>query len=1620
MKMELAHEFRGELMKFLTEPEFIMRMKMPLHEMQQFLNDFRLEVRLQEYPEEQHYTCREVEEFCSDFLQYFADEPEQGWLNYFYFDIERQLFPESFQGETSESLQKAELFYLEVLRCFLLQEEKQNAFDPTLYFMNPNVEECKNSGIKEEYRRFCKFCQEFYVFEFMRIGSEITPFNTLGHIAGVHYVAMHAARQLKKQGVPVDLSMVSAASIGHDIGKYGCRSTELNRVAYLHYYYSDQCLKRNGMPGIAYIAANHSTWDLELEDLSVESLLLIYADFRVKSSRNADKKEVVHFYTLEESFDVILNKLDNVDDAKRDRYVHVYSKLADFEQYMIDVGVSTDLSIGIGQRKPRKNPALMNISAIVDQYKHLAIEHNINLMNKIGNETSFGRILEAARSEIDWHKLRAFMQIFKEYCTYMNQKQKMLTINFLYEFLIHREGDIRRESAKLMGSLIVNYDMKYRKELPSDVILPVDEISSLSLFNRYVNMILFPDHKVTDRHRRWMGNMLGTLISSVMDSCNTKDRILYLREFSQMILLEEQDELSSLYVMNAFLDLPLDVCEENDLKIILEFLFRNAALEDTSLHIVVLRLLKYMMENIDYRNYQKEITSIINFIPERVAVSTTYLKRKLMKLLNIEVDTKTIGSYFGIEMISYIFRENLKAATSWNAKQVNIDLLLEHAVPQGNAQAMQTATHLSNLLTVSQSSTVRHKAGRSLLAMIEGLSLDQRNEIAIELMHGLEIGEYEYSKYVPEYLGELILYLHPNELDELIGEIEILMRNSNDMVACVALDTIGVILQHYASYDGRFEEEQILYQKRRTRLFGLLVGGLADYHESVSQEAFFVIGQYIFGEGILTIDEKCQAFFFMNKKILYILHDQTENQLTFYNNAACLNHMYRFISDYLFAHKRFTSPEYRRIAFFPGTFDPFTLSHKEIAKEIRNQGFEVYLAIDEFSWSKKTQPHLIRRQIVNMSIADEGHIYLFPYDTSVNIANPKDLGRMKKLFPGKDVYIVVGSDVIDNASAYRKKPVKNSIHHWNHIVFLRQSEIEGSNRNEKSDRYSAILKEVLELKLPVHFEDISSTRIRENIDYNRDISNLIDPAVERYIYDHSLYLREPQYKPILMSKAIRCEYLTKLPVSVIDELCATVLKYKKNITGLRALLQRKGIKVILLRDESRENIPIALSVFSHLKMDELLEEFDSLDTATHLRKDTFGKVLLLKGVYASRDSGIQSLRQLVLTETLTECLRKEYTYAIYHHREELEDRRADVEDVLYRQGFIPFSHLPEERNILVADMRQPSVLLQNMATAIKEPLNQNPRVLEMLEVAQKRLQQAIIGLNPGVLVLSMDAGVMHHKIVEKITLENHVPNNNLEERKLGDKMCVPYGKILRGFVVPNTVTKVLHTEKVFELDMEHSCIKEFPNYPPLESQLQVIKSFDRSTILVDDILYKGYRLKELNPLIEKFGIPVSKLVVGVLTGRGKDLAEKKGYHVDCAYFLPNLHSWFAESSLYPFVGGDSVARGGQNQAGLIPSINMMLPYMVPHFLADRTIESVYEYSIVCLKNARDIMKVLEEEYQKLYERNLTLSRLSEVILSPTIPEKGAFISYNMKLPASVYISNDLERLRRLKYLVNKD
>ena len=177
------------------------------------------------------------------------------------------------------------------------------------------------------------------------------------------------------------------------------------------------------------------------------------------------------------------------------------------------------------------------------------------------------------------------------------------------------------------------------------------------------------------------------------------------------------------------------------------------------------------------------------------------------------------------------------------------------------------------------------------------------------------------------------------------------------------------------------------------------------------------------------------------------------------------------------------------------------------------------------------------------------------------------------------------------------------------------------------------------------------------------------------------------------------------------------------------------------------------------------------------------------------------------------------------------------------------------------------------------------------------------------------------------------------------------------------------------------------------------------------------RMKELNRLFQAEDVEIDRIIVGILSGRGQDLMDIQGRKAESVYFIPSLRTWFVETSMYPFLGGDSVEQETEEDGNLIPSINLILPYVMPGFIRGASKEAVYDLSMVCLQNARDILQVLEEEYQRAFERSLTLGRLNEVVISPRRPDVGSCIRYDQHLAASVYVSNDIERLVRLENLV---
>ncbi len=1549
-------------------------------------------------------TCAAVLEQCADTLALFSPQPpEEGWLSYAYRYACACMFPHPDNEEVRRAHAAGAVFFLNLLQVLFDEERQRFPMEPLMDIPLLEAEELSGSAYADAYARFAAAYRREYIYEMMRLGLEATPFRSLEHIAGVHFVAMSAARDLHRAGFPVDLALVSGSSIGHDIGKFGCRPGE--RVPYLHYYYTEQWFNRHKLESIGHIAANHSVWDLELDNLSAESLLLIYADFRAKQERGPNGEEINRIYSLKDSFDIILSKLDNVDEKKRQRYTYVYEKLHNFEQYLIHRGVDTEL---MGRTLPaaeKKDISLMGSGEVVAALKEDGVEHNLLLMYRLSNQRSFASILEEARGETNWKRLRAYLSIFETYSIYLNREQKQLMLALLYEQLMHREGDIRRQAAHLMGDIIANFRAGYVKEVPSHHVPDPGAVTDLSLAGQYVQRILYPDHKLLLQHRRWLNYTLKMVMSSLIEHCAAERRGAFLELFLTFYTPGDSlDDSTAFTLLDAAGALPLGEYGPEQLALLWDFADSLKARDDLSIRVAALDLMRLLARE---GAAGDGAVSTLSQLPVGDSASLSLLRRQVLAEWLGERSDDVVAA-LDEDDISDMFLENLKAATPWVLKKINIAILQEFARLDHSYHLLHIATHLSNLLMVSEQVTVRLSAGAALLRITPLLSHDQRNEIAVELYRGLQTGQQEFSKYIPDFLGQLCLYLPPVLLEERLLELEESLCSPNSSIAASAVSTVGVLYEQYDAYRERFKEEDKAFRLRRERLLGMLLKGLAAFRSEVCHEALLVLGNKVFGSERLGGHEKRRAFTLAAKKILFFLHEDSGDDLTFFYRTAALSRIYRFVTAQELQRGPFQLQERERVAFFPGTFDPFTLSHKEIVRSIRDMGFEVMLAIDEFSWSKKTQPHRIRRRIAALSTADLFHVHIFPEDFPVNIANVADLRQLRRAFPGREVYLVAGSDVIAGASSYRMPPSQDAIYTFPHIIFRRVGQ-----SGPKPD-LSIFTAPVVELSLPAHLEDISSSRIRDAIDANRDVSNLIDPVAQEYIYRHNLYLRDPPNKPMLETEELSFRIHKELDVQLWKSLTSGPLAHRSSAQEILEAIHRQGDTTIILRRERSKTIK-GFASLKCLDSHELFSRLGDTGLSAYVRQNGGGKALVISGIFVPHGPDQHEFTQLLLTEALTYALRQEYTFAFYDPL--LGSLPAYVREVLTLQGFVPAPASRLTRELLVVDMRNPIVLTRNLDTVVKAPLVDSIRIRRVLSAAHRRLQKTLTGLYPGNLVLSISATTLHRRLVGQIAACNGVSAVPTKPRVLGENICVPFGKILRGAVVPNTVTKTLHTDKVYETDLSSFSIEAFTGYSPLEYQVRTIRSFDRPAILVDDMLHDGKRIRRLVPLFRENQIPIRQVLVGYLTGMGRDIMQQLECPVDSIYYLPNLRMRFVESTLYPFIGGDTVRRTGNLVGGLRPAINRIFPYAAPDYTEDCADGSTYELSLCCLENARDILLALESEYRALYARNLTLNRLSEAVLFPLCPDKGSCMTYDPSRAASTYLENDLEMLRRLQSTV---
>lgn len=1512
-------------------------------------------------------------------------------------DVFAEIFLVFFQELTAyEKLLGGDQFYHQFPMAFLTLEEESKLL--------PN----------NEYFTFKKYYEEDYIFEMLKLSQEVKGYTTLDHISGVCFIALFIARQLKMRNIPIDLGIVVAASMGHDLGKYGVKKEEERRIPYLHYYYTDLWFEQRGMPFSGKVAANHSTWDLELENLQIESLVLIYADFRVKALNNK-----MHIYDLSSSFQVILDKLDNVDEAKENRYRKVYAKLKDFEQYMEDMGIETDplkeISFTI---KEEKDFPFMYGKQIVDNIKFQAINYNINILKNFSTPENFDELLVKLGSEKNWRELRNYIALFQEYDKYIGKNQKLLLLNVLQDLLLFKEEDVRNQVAEVIGVMIANFDEEYRKEIPDYVIIPREEQTSIDLFDRFLSYFLYKDHKQTDKNIEWLRinakNMVRSLFQTTSKPKVYHDVIAYHLEKS--INLPNADIALALTQILKH----IEIGELEDKTSIHKFLIHYYNHPNIEVRLAITKLIYIFIK------YSAKTDKDVLFAKEILGQTTNsenkalnYLRVKMMKEIRCHFDLPVEapilmlkeGNFSSKDIIN-IYLKNLKSATGWIEKKANIDIMVERLLVGKSSNNLQTALHFCNLLKVSSTESVRNHSGKSIVRIIDNLEEQEKNEVAIELIRALEMQDIQFTKYIPKYAGPILVHLEPDELDEILDDFYIKTKTATPQLTWLILLSVGYCIEEYMVYRYDKDKSSDQYDVRLRKMLGILMIGLHSFNASVCNDSLKILAN-LFGSERLKLQDKKIIFDIVSKKLLNIIGEKMASDTVYIKHSSSLNKIYRFISDYEFFVGVLSRVENPKIAFFPGSFDPFSLGHKEIAKEIRNHGYDVFLAIDEFSWSKKTQPNEIRKNIIKCSIADEMNIYVFPNKYPINIANDRDIEKLISLFPGKELSIVVGSDVVKNASSYHEEK-NGSVLSLDHIIFHRKTENDNDEMMDEltAEKIENIKGKIEILNLPPQYELISSTQIRESVDENRDISELIDHQAQSYIYQFSLYKKAPRDKFFAPKSGIETQMYDSISPSELERfLHEAKIDPHKIVQSLFNEDMERELKFIGLRNEENGEL-IAFATGFWLKSQHYYKEFINSNISEYLRNNATGRIFVINSFWTEKSYHLAHLGQIMLTEVLAMVIEKDYSFCVFYNH--LSHIKQDMEKVLTTQGFVEIGEEDSKPRIFVVNISNPIVLNLDLRSIVKDPFRNNPAIRKTIYYTRERLQTALTKLYPGELVMSFDRKMTYSKLVKKVCELNQVSVVPSNPRRLGEKICVSYGTILNETIVPNTVTKSLHTEKVFQSDLKSFEIEQYPNYMDLSVQIETIKSFNRPLILIDDILHKGYRLQKMWPLFMEKKVQVEHLVVAILSGRGQEIVQKHDRDVEYIYYLKNLRNWFNENAMYPFIGGDYVKREGQKESFLLPSLNYILPYAYPHFIKDAHAEDIYHLSEVCIENAILFFEAIEKEYQLINEKSFSLYQLREIFEKTRIPDYGKSIDLDLNAKPSDYLKNDLEKLKRLK------
>lgn len=1547
-----------------------------------------------------------------------GDEALPGWREVLYPEVCRRLFPQSFPTPGEDVVRVADRFI--PLANAVVEEQARRGgtgIAQRLPFRPLRPEEIARWPSGEEYRRLLGYLEREGVLALLTMAQEWQRLSILDHVLGVTGLALHIGRQLAAK-IPVDLPLLHGGAIGHDLGKFGCVGDEVRRIPRLHYYYTHIWYQDRGLGSLGHIATNHSCWDLEQVRLPIETLLLIYGDFRVKDWPDADGTWSMQVISLADSFEAIAGKLENLDKEKIRRYRGVYRKLRDLEEYLQYLGV--DLNVpGIPNQVPPRPvlPEGLDVLGILGGAKKahaaalatgrqvstlrrvLVTAHNLGVMERLRDLPALRALLEEARSFERWRDIRTYLAILGEYSPALSTEQKALALDFFLELLEHSDDDIRYQAAVRIGDLLASKEDFWRKDLPAGVELR-------------------PERTVLDELERVLA-LLDRAPRAAEEDMAPAERLLYAIPIVVRRLLTKADEglrrlawqhirrdfenrrrdrrpLVGLYVCEA-LEVAAPLLPPEERRELIWFV-RSFMMHDvTNTRLMSWRLLlvlaRFAAGDPELRAAVKEcVEALAGRVSGRSLPAELFLMEELAwtcDLVGVAQRCKELRKT-DRDPVREVFLRNLKSHVGWVEKKVNCDYLLavarrrlEENRDPGAYFAHEVASHFANLLRVSRVEGTRFHAGDCLLALVPLMHATQRNEVAVELLRSLELDAEAITRYIPRFLGGVLASLPDQEFAEALEDIGANLQRGTEGLQRLLLQTVCWVLLSLDA--GRLEGAV------HGRLVGMLLGALAESRLTTANEAFAQIAQVLERLARQRDDGRLQGFRQLaSKKLFSLITHRPGDRVRFFLVASALNHLQRAVER---SRRGVRFPEHPSVALVPGTFDPFTRAHETIVAKALEYVDEVLVQMDDYSWRKHALPRHLREELAWMALASTPRAFLAPFAPPVNLANAGGLRELRRRVGRRRLVLVVGSDVLAGASAYARPD--SPIWDLPHIVVVR----EGATPSGWEQRIGSFRKGVSVVLAPPAMTAVSSTSLRAALDRHADLEPLCHPLVARTLLERRLYVNYPANKQPVQPPAERAEVhggQVRLP----EELVALVAREYHDAAG-----GSRGRKALVLSSTTTPQ-PLAGLGWREVSAAALPVVAGDPRLARGHAGGLVGLGALVETIAASPEGPDAGVLQTLLSEVMQRWLHGGLLFG-------LAPAVAGTPAVVRQQlGLLGASWLrggtPSDTvEWALLRLTEPLVLLWDLEVLIHPTYVATARVADALSASRQALASFFAGLRPGCGLLHLHEDRLKRKVVDWAVrfLAAEPPGRRWVVLGLGRR----FSRDIAG----NTPTLAVDLERFLTWQGYEGGYQPRVGSLPLPEQLAVARELGRQALLLVPVLESVEPVLQVVAAGQAAGMPVREIFIGVTDASVRATLELRGIRHHCEVVVPGWQGLLRESAITPYLGGWSIlGREPSEHGSLLPSLNDCLPFHHPHHLGLEG-EAALDFSRLALERTRRLLKALEETFREAEGRLLSVRDLGAVVRSPRCPPMPhGFRPAADRFPSDL-VAEDLEALARL-------